>query len=88
MIRFHYSISTEMLIKFYQCFICRCVQLRSWARGSSFLESKTMLVQSLYSLFFEFLIRVEIKREKRKCRITCMRILETNQIQMTDKCAW
>ena len=44
-----------------------------------------MVVQSLYSLFFEFLIRVKIKREKRKWRITCMRTLETNQIQMTDK---
>ena len=76
-----------MFIKLYQCFIRRCVQLRSHARVSSFLESNTMLVQSLYSPFFEFLIGVEIKREKRKCRITCMRTPETNQIQVIDKCA-
>lgn len=42
-----------------------------------FLESNTMPFQSLFSPFFEFLIGVEIKREKRKCRITCAHSKQT-----------
>ena len=46
-----------------------------------------MLLLSLFCPFLEFLLGVEIKREKRKSGITSMHTLESKQMQMTDKCA-